>query len=193
MRALSGLALSLLVLASAGCDLLQSRHTEVTGVVVNGSTGQPLEGLSVAFWSGGWAGGAVLASDRTDAQGRFELAVEDAPVVQLHVNSDPYNPRFTTYWEGIRPGSRRRQSYEVYEGARLTVRSETDRPLRSDEWHQVRAGCLTGIPPFTDTCQRGNALNPVTLMVKRRFTALRATTYQVYVRVGVDNEFTVRY
>lgn len=168
-------------------------RTTVSGTILNASSGRPLQGLGVAFWSGGWAGGAVLAADVTDAQGRFELSVEDRSVVELHLNSNPYDPTYTTHWEGVRVGTRRRRAFEIYQTASLTVRSETDRPLRSDEWHQVRVGCLMGVPPLTDSCQRGNAWNPVVLMVKRRFEALRETTYQVYVHVGEDNEFTVRY
>ncbi len=68
---LSAALLSLLAVAASG-----TTATTISGAVRNGTTGGPAAGIGVALF--GLADGSVKAQGRTDAQGRFALAVPDA-------------------------------------------------------------------------------------------------------------------
>ncbi len=188
-------AVLLLALLLAGCDLLGAGPTvtEISGVVIDASLGRPLAGLGVSLRTGGCAGGAAAASDRTDANGRFHLRADGYAYLQFEVNDEPYDARYHYSWEGIRGGLRDERTVRVYQTARLTVLAETDRPLQDGEWYTVNVGCFTGTAPLTSDCLRGNDWNDVTLRVKRGGGTYRDTVIPVYVRAGEDNVVTVAY
>ena len=184
----------LLALALAGCDLLGAGTpvTDISGVVIDASLDRPLAGLGVSLRTGGWAGGAAVATDRTDATGRFHLRAEGYDYLQFEANDEPYDPRYHYEIDTYVQDDRGERTVRIYQTARLTVLAETDRPLQDGEWYTVNVGCFTGTAPLTSDCMRGNDWNDVTLRVKRG-GPYRDTVIPVYVRVGADNVVTVRY
>ncbi len=78
MRSLSLVGIALTVCALAGCDLFGGvGETSVYGRVVDGETGEPLNGFRVAFvTSGGFAAYGTEAFTTTDAEGRFDLSFQ---------------------------------------------------------------------------------------------------------------------
>lgn len=185
----------LLIAVLAGCDLIAPGRgaTEVSGVITDASHGRPLEGLSVALKTGGWAGGSAVATATTDAEGRYRLRADWPGTLDLRVNSDPYDVRYHTEYDAVGEGRRETRSFRIFETARLTIRAETDTPLLDGDWYTVNAGCLTGEAPFTTECMRGNDWNEIRLRVRRRGALYVETVIPVYVRAGEDNVYTVRY
>ena len=184
-------------LALAGCSLFPSSPpvVDIAGTVVNASRDEPLAGLSLTLRTGGWAGGAVAAQTRTDAQGRFHLRVEGADYLQFEVNDEPYDMRYQGPGvESIHDGDLQDvREVRVYENVRLTVTAETDRPLGPDDSYMIWLPCSGGRSPTSTFCARGNAYNDVRLVVNRSGEAQLDTTVQVYTPVGEETVFAMTY
>lgn len=191
-----------LVLASAlvlsACSLFPSSPpvVDIAGTVVNVSRDEPLSGLSLTLRTGGWAGGAVAAQTRTDAQGRFHIRYEGADYLQFEVNDEPFDVRYQGPGvESIYGGDRQDATREVrvYENARLTVTATTDRPLAPGDGHTIWLPGVGGRDSVTTTRARGNALNDVRLVVNRRGEAQLDTTLQVYAPLGEETLVALTY
>lgn len=185
-------------LLASGCSLFPERTpvVDIAGTVVNASRDEPLAGLSLTLRTGGWAGGAVAAQTRTDAQGRFHLRVEGASYLQFEVNDTPYDMRYQGRGvESIYGGDRQDAAREVrvYENTRLTVTAATDRPLGPGDGHMIWLPGVGGRDAVTTTRARGNALNDVRLVVNRRGEAQLDTTVQVYTPVDTETTFAMTY
>ena len=91
-----------LTLALAGCDAFDPTNsvTSVSGVVVDLSTGEPVEGIDVFIASGhAWGAFDVEDDDRTGADGRFDLAAPSSAFrtvwPTVYANQTSYGARYT--------------------------------------------------------------------------------------------------
>jgi 5-hydroxyisourate hydrolase-like protein (transthyretin family) len=182
----------------SGCDLVDGDSgIDVTGTNLNESAGAPARGLSVVLKrSAGLGINIVVASDRTDASGRFRLQhdpEEGRNGLRLYVNEEPYNAAYSTANYGIEAGERSDRTIGIYQNATLTVHAVTDVPLSGDDSYYLwlpTSGARS--QSVTDTRARGNAYNKVRLVVSRDGVTSEVVD-SVYCPVGVVTDHTVRY
>src|SRR5690606_2510938 len=114
-------------------------------------------------------------------------------ILDLQINTDPYDDTYYTARYGVGPGARSDQTTLLYRTATLTVDAETDEPLSDDDsiylWLPGTGGRY---PPITTTRARGNAYNEVRLVIARDGVTSEVVD-SVYCPVGVVTEHTVRY
>lgn len=108
---LSRIALLLVLLLLAGCELFESEpdtRVVATGTVVLEGTGEPLAGLSVVLRATGGFGSSVFIRARTTTatDGSFELTYEgsEGAAYTFRVNDGPYNNSYSTFGGPIRAG-----------------------------------------------------------------------------------------
>ena len=125
----------LIVFSLCGCDIFSPSSdgkTEISGVVINESTGEVVPNLSSVIekiYGGGclgcWRGYLIVVQTKTDNNGNFRLFYDDSEEkssLLFHLNKGPYNKSYSVFWQEITPGAKlKNRNYFVYQNTTLKV------------------------------------------------------------------------
>ena len=184
----------------AGCDwTAANRNARTSGIVFDLSANEPAEGVSVVMkvgrGNGGFSGSYhVVASTRTDHEGRYSLSYDEGERVHVYVNDEPYDHRYSLPGSyGVFPGKERFEYIELYQNVGLTVHAEIFPLLGPEDTYWLSAGRV-GVKngSVRTPYARGNQFNTVKLVVLR--SGVRSERIDsVYCTLGEVSEYTISY
>lgn len=160
-----------------GCDIISPPHwkTEISGIVINESTGAVIDNLSLILVKGigsglGYGGGGykTVAQAVTSSDGNFNIfydAGDDQNSLAFYINKEPYNNLYSINLLNILPGTQiKNKVYTVYQNTTLQVTLNSQIPLEPRTYTLQLPGIGTSVDTtLVTTRAKGNFYNIIKL------------------------------
>ena len=173
-----GIIILIMALYPLSCDILSppiDGKTEISGRIINESTGEFVDNISLILVKGignGFGDGSgsyqTVAQTKSDNKGNFYLfydAKDDQNLLAFYINKEPYSDLYSIDLKNILPGTKiKNQIYSVYQNTKLKVSINSQIPLEPRTYTLWLPGIGTSVDTvLTITRAKGNFYNIIKL------------------------------